>query len=230
MRKQIRLLLENIFNDIYDIDQENNSSVEIADDIFIYKVGDIYYKNKEPYAICCGDSDSFKDNKQRFCLFNNVSDRLLWNLKRKEIKELKCYDTSYFVIVDKLQYRNDIIHIDENGYLNTQIIKNKYDLNNFPAFKYCADLGDNVYLPAIDELEYFFFNLVNNNKLNKYLHLFQPRSFCNDYWSSTQQSKVDAHHITIYRDGFNIRLGFESKGHRQNRRVPGYCLPFLYMN
>ena len=34
MRKPIRLLVENIFYDIYDIDQENNSTVEIADDIF----------------------------------------------------------------------------------------------------------------------------------------------------------------------------------------------------
>ena len=37
MKKQIRLLLENIFNDIYDIDQENNSSVEIADEHLTYK-------------------------------------------------------------------------------------------------------------------------------------------------------------------------------------------------
>ena len=47
---------------------------------------------------------------------------------------------------------NDFQHIDENGYKNTQIIKNNYNISEFPAFEYCLNLGDNVYLPAIDEL------------------------------------------------------------------------------
>jgi len=47
---------------------------------------------------------------------------------------------------------NDFQHIDENGYENTQIIKNNYNISEFPAFEKCIKLGDNIYLPAIDEL------------------------------------------------------------------------------
>ena len=43
MKKQIKLLIENIFDDIYDIDQENNVTIDIAD-----KISYNYYpKNKE---------------------------------------------------------------------------------------------------------------------------------------------------------------------------------------
>ena len=46
MKKHIRLLIENIFDDIYDIDQENNITVEIGDNLkkqeLIHK-----YKNAE---------------------------------------------------------------------------------------------------------------------------------------------------------------------------------------
>ena len=36
MKKQVRLLIETIFNDIYDIDQENNSTIDIADEHLTY--------------------------------------------------------------------------------------------------------------------------------------------------------------------------------------------------
>jgi hypothetical protein len=43
MKKQIKLLIENIFDDIYDIDQENNLTIDIAD-----KISYNYHpKNKE---------------------------------------------------------------------------------------------------------------------------------------------------------------------------------------
>ena len=34
MKKQIRLLIENLFDDLYNIDQENDFSVDIADNIY----------------------------------------------------------------------------------------------------------------------------------------------------------------------------------------------------
>ena len=39
MKRQIRLLVENLFDDLYDIDQETNQEIDLADNI--------YYKSKE---------------------------------------------------------------------------------------------------------------------------------------------------------------------------------------
>ena len=43
MKNSIRLLVENLFDDLYDIDQETNSEVDLADDVYSYKLGDIFY-------------------------------------------------------------------------------------------------------------------------------------------------------------------------------------------
>ena len=84
---------------------------------------------------------------------------------------------------------NDFKHIDEDGYGNTQIIKNNYNINGFPAFAYCIELGDNIYFPAIDELQIMY---LNKNKLGKYSF----RGY--NYWSSTQYSATKAYYINIY--------------------------------
>ena len=44
MKKQIKLLIENIFNDIYDIDNENNVTIEINDNIHINDIINKYSK------------------------------------------------------------------------------------------------------------------------------------------------------------------------------------------
>ena len=46
MKNSIRLLVENLFDDLYDIDQETNSEVDLADDVYSYKLGDIFYYKK----------------------------------------------------------------------------------------------------------------------------------------------------------------------------------------
>ena len=196
MKRNIRLLVENIFNDIYDIDQENELSIEIADEYLTYNIGDIYYKNKKPYAICLG-CDDFQDFTNRFVLLQKGYDKLTWLTDkdlRNNIKESQFHN--FDIMVDELEYKidneeinkdnydetdpdqalyfgfnlfgiSDVHEIDENGYENTQIIKNNYDINKFPAFNYCCSLGDNVYLPAIDELQYLFCNL--KTLQNKYI-------------------------------------------------------------
>ena len=121
MKEHIRLLVENLFNDIYDIDNENNLTIEIADELYNYKMGDIYYLNKNPYAICCGESFMFSDNRTRFLL-----------LEKPGINKFAKVP-SYLEILGK---KNEN---DENGYENTQIIKNEYYLKSFPAFEYCCN-------------------------------------------------------------------------------------------
>ena len=188
MDKSIRLLIEGFFDDeIFNTDNDIKSNIEDLGRYYDYQVGDIYYLNKNPYAICCGDKSYFNDNKYRFCLLNDSKDVLQWENDVKLVKELSRFKFKYF----ELNSFNDFQHIDEDGFNNTQIIKNNYDISKFPAFKYCIELGDNVYLPALDELQMMY---INKNKLGKYGF----SSNHNGYWSSTQFSVKRASGISAF--------------------------------
>ena len=187
MNKNIRLLVEGFFDDdIFDVKNDIKSDIEDLGKYYDYHVGDIYYLNKNPYAICCGESKYFNNNKPRFCLLNDSDKGFNWRVTDKLVKELGRFKIDPFGLTSF----NDFKHIDEDGYRNTQIIKNKYVISEFPAFKYCIELGKNVYLPAIDELQIM---LLNKNKLSKY-------SFSSyNYLTSTQYSATDVYIINTAR-------------------------------
>ena len=67
MKKQIRLLIENLFDDEFNnIYNDTDLDTDITDEYMGYSVGDIVYENKKPYAICCGDKSDFQNNQPRF--------------------------------------------------------------------------------------------------------------------------------------------------------------------
>ena len=185
MNKTIRLLVESFFDDeIFNVENDIKSDLEDLARYYEYTVGDIFYQNDKPYAICCGEAKQFNDNKPRFCLLNSSIEELLWRTHDKLVNDLECFKFKDF----DLNIFNDFKDIDEDGYKNTQIIKNNYKISEFPAFKECINLGDNVYLPAIDELQIM---LLNKNKLGKYsLRI-------GDYWSSTQYSDTCVFFLSI---------------------------------
>ena len=180
MNKSIRLLVEGFFDDeIFDVGNDIKSDIEDLGKYYDYKVGDIYYNDKKPYAVCCGKTKYFYDDKPRFCLLNISQETLQWRMCNTEVKKLKYFEFKDFY----LKSFNDFKHINENGYENTQIIKNNYNIFEFPAFEECIELGDNVYLPAIDELQMMY---LNKDKLSKYIgkYSFSGSFYC----SSTQYS------------------------------------------
>ena len=184
MNKNIRLLVESFFDDeIFNTDNDIKSDIEDLGRYYDYKVGDIYYLNKNPYAICCGESKQFNDNKPRFCLLEDSDKSLIWRVTYNLVKELGCFENGQFGL--------NSFNIDEDGYKNTQIIKNNYDISEFPAFEYCIELGKNVYLPAIDELQMMVLNI---DEFSKY----SLRGI--NYWSSTQYSAEDAYSINTVRN------------------------------
>ena len=198
MNKSIRLLVEGFFDDeIFDVGNDIKSDIEDLGKYYDYQVSDIIYQNKKPYAVCCGEPKYFKDNKPRFCLLNDADNRLKWRAYGNLVKELGRFNFKYFAITSF----NDFQHIDENGYENTQIIKNNYDITKFPTFEYCINQGNNVYLPAIDELQIMY---LNKDKLGKY-------NF-SGYWSSTQYSTdyacliFDNGHVNTFFKFYNIRV------------------------
>ena len=213
MNNSIRLLVEGFFDDeIFNTDNDIKSDIEDLGRYYDYKVGDFYYKgrSKKPYAVCCGESKYFKDNKPRFCLLKHSKKLLKWRAGIKLVKlvkEIGCFEFKYF----QLKSFNDFRHINEDGYENTQIIKNNYNISEFPAFEYCIKLADNLYLPSIDELQIMY---LNKDKLGKY-------SFSGyGYWSSTQYS-------TDY-----ACLIFTDNGH-VNTLIKFYNFhvrPFFYLN
>ena len=210
MKKQIRLLIENLFDDEFnDIYNNVDLNSEITDKYMGYKVGDIVYENKKPYAICCGDKKDFKDEQQRFCLLNH--DKLkIWSKQQEMIKELGYNEIHAFYINSKI----DRQYINEKGYENTQIIKNNYDLNKFSAFKYCCKFGDNVYLPAIDELQVLY---LNKNKLKNIILNYDY------YWSSTQYNYDYALSIGTTFDNRIFIAG-------QEKIYENLIKPFIYLN
>ena len=186
MNKNIRLLVEGFFDDdIFNVKDDIKSDIEDLSKYYEYHVGDIYYLNKKPYAICCGEHKQFNDNKPRFCLLKNSKKLLTWRTQNILVKDLERFGFKDFY----LNSFNDFQHIDEDGYGNTQIIKNNYDISEFPAFEYCLNLNDNIYLPAIDELQIMY---LNKDKLGKYE---LSKQF---YWSSTQYSDTRACSIDTY--------------------------------
>jgi len=57
MNKQIRLLVEGFFDDdIFNVKDDIKSDIEDLGRYYDYQVGDIYYQNKKPYAVYCGES------------------------------------------------------------------------------------------------------------------------------------------------------------------------------
>jgi hypothetical protein len=51
-------LMSDIFND-NEIFNNNDEYDVISHDLFNYNIGDIYYKDTKPYAICCGLNTDF---------------------------------------------------------------------------------------------------------------------------------------------------------------------------
>ena len=184
MKNDIRLLLESFFDDdLFNSNDINQDIQDIGDQYYNYQIGDIYYENNKPYAICCGDKSQFKDKTPRFCLYT-YKVKCRWVNKSTPEFDYNKYENKPFVFKEKIQY------IDENGYENTQIVKKKYWCYLCDAFKLCYLLGDKHYLPAIDELQILALNLYTN-KLNIPLNIYDY-----NWWSSTQSIKNTAFILT----------------------------------
>ena len=231
MKKQIRLLVEGLFDDLYDIEDNKNLDTEIADKFITYKVGDIFYKNKKPYAICCGDKENFIDNNQRFYLFNQYKFNPIVQDNTKQFfingKSKKIDDNLKIENKDK----NNLKHIDENGYENTQsLLKIKCNKNESCAINYFKILNkhyNNVYFPAIDEIQIFLFNLDIINSIIKKLIGTQFSEKDTDklwdcYWSSTQTKLYEKFLFTHFKSDLKTLIV-----HSSNIIQFNYIIPFI---
>lgn len=204
-----KYLNESFFDDdIFDQKDDINQDItNIGDQYYDYQIGDIYYEHNIPFAVCCGNRSQFKDKMPRFCLLEPNEDSVNWDRHES-------YNTLELIKeipkVPRIKRNNikieEFPNVDENGFENTQIIKNKYNAAFFPAFCYCLDLGDDIYLPAIDELKCLYFN---RNYIADYLEYDITRNLNvnNLYlWSSTQYTNNFS--LYLY---FNGHIGYDEK-------------------
>ena len=220
MKRQIRLLVENLFDDEFNNIYNTDLDSEITDEYMGYKVGDIYYKDKEPFAICCGDKSDFQNNQPRFIPYNNFQ---LYNsftndttgayiYKHKQLKFKADYQYFY---IDK-QFKN----IDEKGYENTQELFNiiSHDINLYPPLKLCKTLGDNFYIPSINELQIF---LINLNKLPNSIQTCIKRI---NWFIYSSTPYIDLTICSIY---IHHNNGTELYVVAENPFNNGYIIPFI---
>ena len=110
---------------------------------------------------------------------------------------------------EKLQWSSDRIpqvgaNSHSSGVSNMQKIKLITDWQNkFPAFKWCADLGENWYLPSIEELEEFMLNDMVHNAVNHTLIVtggqrLHSKGDAWPYWSSTENSNFYVWIVNMY--------------------------------
>ena len=137
-----------------------------------YKVGD-YYNDGKKEGVVFQVWDGGKHGK--IVSLTESSSKLLWSSDDYEQKRLIGAD-------DK-----------ENGANNMAVVKQIFDWRSkYPAFKWCADLGEGWYLPAIKELELFTLNTSVYDAVNQTLAS-KGKKLANKgdvhlYWSSTEHN------------------------------------------
>lgn len=75
--------------------------------------------------------------------------------------------------------------------------------NKYPAFAWCADLGEGWYLPAIEESKKILLDDIVHDKVNRTLQeLKAPKLFARGegawYWSSAEDGKFFAWGVEVY--------------------------------
>ncbi|MBO5813661.1 MAG: DUF1566 domain-containing protein, partial [Alistipes sp.] len=135
-----------------------------------YKVGDYYNENGKQGVVFWVDS-SGKHGK--IVSLTESPSKLLWSSDSNERKRLIGADDKY------------------NGANNMRKVKQIYGWESkYPAFKWCADLGEGWYLPAIEELKIFALNASVHDAVNQTLAS-KGKKLANKgdhyyYWSSTE--------------------------------------------
>ena len=207
MNKQIRILVENFFDDdIFDVKKDIKKDIESLGELYIdnYNIGDIYYKNNEPYAICCGDRSNFSDYHSRFCLLNlnyNIyytDDLMSLSLYPQDFKQISKKINLYNNVNISFGMRNKVI--DDKGFENTKLLlDNITNIKDYPVLQELQEINDNnVYLPAINEISSLNKNSTKlmkilKKKLNYFPHFFTTV----DIWSSTFYSLTEVFIINI---------------------------------
>ena len=84
---------------------------------------------------------------------------------------------------------------DSDGKANTDKVMQRRDSDQYPAFVWCRNKGDDWYLPAYDELLAI---RENKSAINSTLAEYKCTTFSGDYWSSTDYDEFHALYVSVY--------------------------------
>ena len=136
-----------------------------------YQVGDYYNENGKQGVVFEVSADG---KHGKIVSMTQSTDLLLWSSDKMELKRLIGADSK------------------SDGAYNMAKVKAVANWQEkYPAFKWCANLGEGWYLPSIDELKKFTLDDVVHNAVNRTLtskggeKLFSRQL----YWSSTESNK-----------------------------------------
>lgn len=139
----------------------------------VWQVGDYYNVNGKEGVVFWVDTTG---KHGKIVSMTEPGSRLKWSSDQKEQGRLIGADSK------------------TDGAKNLTAVKRIPDWQSkYPAFKWCADLGEGWYLPAIEELELFTLNDAVYDKVNRTLSLHGGKPLANKgdlhwYWSSTESS------------------------------------------
>ena len=164
------------FSELHDT-LKNNVNVETKG---LYKIGDYYNKDGKKGVVFWVDA-SGKHGK--IVSLTESENALLWSSNENEQKKLIGANS------------------ETDGAYNMSVVKRISNWQSkYPAFKWCADLGEGWYLPAIEELKVFMFNDNIRNAVNQTLADKDGTKIPDIgtvwwYWSSTEDNYQ---YISIY--------------------------------
>ena len=138
----------------------------IVPEIKTYKVGD-YYNDGKKEGVVFWVTDGGKHGK--IVSMVQSSGCLQWT---SDMYEAQC-----FIGVDN----------ENDGAKNMDLVSKSIDWRSkYPAFRWCANLGEGWYLPAIEELKMFTLDESVNDVVNSTLTKFSRQTINALYWSSTE--------------------------------------------
>ena len=137
-----------------------------APEVKTYKVGD-YYNDGKKEGVVFWVTEGGKHGK--IVSLKGSRSTILWSSDEYEQK--------------RLIGAND----EDDGYKNMAIVKQIPDWETkFPAFKWCADLGEGWYLPAINEVRRLVFDGYVVDAVNRTMHEYSGVELDRYYLSSTE--------------------------------------------
>ena len=163
----------NLYSQEFSLTKDQPITIEaVLDNRPAYKVGDYYNKNGKEGVVFWVDESG---EHGKILSMTESGSKLQWSSDKNEQGRLIGADS-----------RTD-------GAKNLTAVKRIPDWQSkYPAFKWCADLGEGWYLPAIVELKLFTLNDAVYDKVNRTLSLHGGKPLLNNYlhwcWSSTESS------------------------------------------
>lgn len=157
----------------------------------LYKVGDYYNKDGKNGVVFWVDA-SGKYGSHGKIVSLTESRTLQWSSDENEQTKFICANSG------------------DNGADNMSDVKKISNWQSkYPAFKWCADLGEGWYLPAINELKMFtcdndIRNAVNQTLADKDGNEIPDNGTEHWYWSSTEGGGLSAWRISMYNGSFDL--------------------------